>query len=88
MKVQLCTMDREELLQVTFALLTDRFQERKLSAAAAAQVLGVSVSTLNRWVDAGVVSPEPSAPGKERRFNLAYLLSLDVNELKKQYRYN
>lgn len=89
-KINLCTMDKDELLEVTQDLLLARFQDREVSAPAAAQVLGISISTLNRWVSTDVVRPVEDGQGKrvERFFNLAYLLSLDVNKLKYNYRYN
>lgn len=86
--VGICVLQREDLHSLVEELVINRFDNRDLNAPAAAQVLGVSMSTLNRWVDARVLKPvtQGGAKREERKFNLAYLLSLDVKKIKSEYR--
>lgn len=87
--VGICVLQKEDLHSLVEELVINRFDNRDLNAPAAAQVLGVSMSTLNRWVEARVLKPvnQSSEKREERKFNLAYLLSLDVKKIKSEYRY-
>ncbi len=86
---EICVMQKEDLKGFVKELFLDKYSDRELSAPAAAQVLGISMATLNRWVDYNLIIPTNKALGGarvERHFNLAYLLTIDIKTLKSQYR--
>jgi len=87
--IGICVMQKDDLYSFVEELLINRFEGRDVSAPAAAQVLGISIATLNRWVDAKVLRPvvQKGEKREERKFNLAYLLSLDLKQIKNDYRY-
>lgn len=87
--IDICVIQKSDLFSFAEELVISKFGDRDISAQAAAQVLGVSVSTLNRWIEADVLRPVSQRGEKreERKFNLAYLLSLDLKQIKTDYRY-
>lgn len=85
MSAAITVVDTADLHSFVKELLFSRYEDRDITAPAAAQVLGISIATLNRWVDAGIIKPI-DAGKSERKFNLAYLLSLDLKTLKSTYR--
>lgn len=87
--VGICVLQREDLDDFVAKMWIGRFEDREVSAQAAAQILGISISTLNRWLDFNLISPSnPTSIGirMERKFNLAYLLTLDLQKIKMDYR--
>jgi hypothetical protein len=66
------------------------FSSREVDARAAASILDICVDTLDRWIARGLVHPSnaktSSTKRVERKFNLGYLLTLDVREIKSKYR--
>lgn len=87
-KDKICLIDREDLDHLVKELYEGKFEDRNVDAAAAAQILGISIPTLNRWITSGLVkvSNKSSESRVERRFNLSYLLSLDTKVLKSELR--
>ena len=84
----ICVMQTEDLQSFVKDLVFNRYEDREINAPAAAQVLGISIATLNRWVDLNLVRPSnrDSVGRVERKFNLAYLLTLDLKQIKTDYR--
>ncbi len=84
----ICVMQTEDLQSFVKDLVINRYEDRELNAQAAAQVLGISISTLNRWIDLNLVKSTNKIGGMrvERKFNLAYLLTLDLKQIKSDYR--
>lgn len=74
--------------EVVRNLYGSRFDGREVGAEVAVQVIGVSKSTLERWVDAGLVETLNGEAGKRvvRKFDLGYLLRLDRAEVSRRYK--
>lgn len=87
-KDKICLMDKEDLKAIVKELYESKFEDRNVNAMAAAQILGISISTLNRWISSGLVkvSNKNDNGRVEREFNLSYLLSLDTREIKMNFR--
>lgn len=87
-KNQIVVVGRDDLMDFVQTMFMAKLSERLLDSKAAAQVLGISVSTLNRWIDKNLIHPDNANEGHrvERKFSLSYLLNIDVQEIKKKYR--
>lgn len=87
-KEAICVIDRSDLVSMLSELYEGRFDGREVDSHAATQILGISRSTLDRWIDRKLIRVNNSTGGKrvERKFDLAYLFSLDIKTIKQQYR--
>jgi len=67
----------------------DKFINIQVDSKAACQILQISNSSLNRYIEAGLIQPEQRSSEKEhRKFRLSTLLRLDISDVKRKYRYS
>ncbi len=87
-KNEFCLMSRRDLVEIIRDLYGKRFDGREVSSSVAVQVLGVSIATLDRWIDAGLVETTNRSDGARvvRKFDLGYLLRLDREEVSRKYK--
>lgn len=87
-KNQFCLMSREDLVEMLREVYGKRFDGREVDSSVAVQVVGVSMPTLNRWVEAGLVETTNRSDGARvvRKFDLGYLLRLDREEVSRKYK--
>lgn len=80
-------VNKDDLIETLQTCVLGRFEDREVSSSAACEILSISLSTLNRLVEAKVISPIKKGETRAiRKFNLAYLLSLDKKTIQKEYR--
>lgn len=65
----------------------NRFEARIVNSFTACDVLGISMSTLHRYIKAGLLEPETRAIHEDIKFRLSYLLKINVSQLQKKLRY-
>ena len=87
-KDAICVMDREDLIYMLDKLYRNRFEGREVDSNVACQILGISMSTLNRWINYQLIQTNGGKMNERvvRKFDLAYLFTLDISEIKKKYR--
>lgn len=85
---QMFIINREDLTGLMGDMFAQRYEGRLVDSKTAAQLLGITVSTLNRWIEYRLVRVENNGgPKREvRKFDMAYLLGLDVQDIKRKYR--
>ena len=71
-KETICVIDRSDLVSMLSELYEGRFDGREVDSHTATQILGRVNNAGEKRV--------------ERKFDLAYLFSLDVRQIKQQYR--
>ena len=82
-KETICVIDRSDLV----SMLSELYDGREVDSHTATQILGISKSTLDRWIDRNLIRVSNAGEKRvERKFDLAYLFSLDVRQIKQQYR--
>ncbi len=80
-------LKKEDLTVLVKDLYTQRFHGIEVDAKACAQILQISVGTVGVWTRAGVLNTSNDVKrGGVMKFRLSYLLSLDKDALKKEYR--
>ena len=86
-KETICVIDRSDLVSMLSELYEGRCDGREVDSHTATQILGISKSTLDRWIDRNLIRVSNAGEKRvERKFDLAYLFSLDVRQIKQQYR--
>ena len=86
-KETICVIDRSDLVSMLSELYEGRFDGREVDSHTATQILGISKSTLDSWIDRNLIRVNNAGEKRvERKFDLAYLFSLDVRQIKQQYR--
>ena len=83
-KETICVIDRSDLVSMLSELYEGRFDGREVDSHTATQILGISKSTLDRWIDRNLI--RVSNAGEKRVERKSYLFSLDVRQIKQQYR--
>jgi hypothetical protein len=84
---QVAIIERGYLEGFVSDTIARRFADREVGTNAAAEVLGVSVDTINRWLDHGLLRTSNDAKkGVPRKFYMRDLLDADTVAIKKQYR--
>lgn len=85
---QMYIINREDLTALMGDMFAQRYEGRLVDSRTAAQLLGITVSTLDRWIERRLVHTENEETEKRevRKFDMAYILGLDIQEIKKKYR--
>lgn len=78
-------MTKADLKSLIEEMAISRYSGRLVNGDTACQILGISRDTLNRWVRYKLVEWVDGHEGA-KRYDLAYLFSLDIKEIKRQYR--
>lgn len=78
-------INKTDLKSLIEEMAISRYSGRLVNGDTACQILGISRDTLNRWVKYGLVEWVEGREGA-KRYDLAYLFTLDIKEIKKQYR--
>ena len=78
-------MTKADLKSLIEEMAISRYSGRLVNGEAACQILGISRDTLNRWVKYKLVEWVDDRE-RAKRYDLAYLFSLDIKEIKRQYR--
>lgn len=78
-------INRTDLKSLIEEMAISRYSGRLVNGETACQILGISRDTLNRWVKYKLVEWVDDREGA-KRYDLAYLFSLDIKEIKRQYR--
>lgn len=80
-------LKKEDLTGIVKDLYNQKFHGIEVDAKACAQILQISIGTVGNWTRAGVLSTTNKVKrGGVMKFRLSYLLSLDKDALKKEYR--
>lgn len=80
-------LQKEDLACLIKDLYGERFHNVEVDTKACAQILQISISTVGNWARAGVlVTSNNVKRGGIMKFRLSYLLSLDKDMCKKEYR--
>ena len=85
---QMYIINREDLTALMGDMFVQRYEGRLVDSRTAAQLLGITVSTLDRWIERRLVHTENEETGKRevRKFDMAYILGLDIQDIKRKYR--
>ena len=67
--------------EVLADVLLSRYEGRKIKTSSAAQVLGISLESIYKYVDAGWLLPE-EREGRNYSFDLRYLLEFNIKGIK------
>lgn len=76
---------KADLRSIIEEMAISRYAGRLVDGNTACQILGISRDTLNRWVRYKLVEWVDDREGA-KKYDLAYLFSLDIKEIKRQYR--
>lgn len=85
---QMYIINREDLTALMGDMFAQRYEGRLVDSRTAAQLLGITVSTLDRWIERRLVHTENGETEKRevRKFDMAYILGLDIQDIKRKYR--
>ena len=72
-KETICVIDRSDLVSMLSELYEGRFDGREVDSHTATQILGISKSTLDRWIDRNLIRVN-NAGEKELKGNLIWLI--------------
>lgn len=78
-------INKTDLKSLIEEIAISRYSGRLVNGETACQILGISRDTLNRWVRYKLIEWVDDREGA-KRYDLAYLFSLDIKEIKRQYR--
>ncbi|MBD9179517.1 MAG: hypothetical protein EGP82_10165 [Odoribacter splanchnicus] len=78
-------VNKADLKKLIEEMAISRYEGRLVNGDTACQILGISRDTLRRWVNYKLIEYVDDREGA-KKYDLSYLFSLDVKEIKRQYR--